>query len=144
MVIGGTITSSGEVVFPVGQPLHFAVIDGGPGSLDKISDLYEGATCGPTPAQYPITGEITVYKSPQCSDGRDNDGDGYTDSPADPGCTSATDDTESPNPAQCNDGVDNDGDGLVDNFERPGLHLRHRRHRVAQPDPVQRRRRQRR
>ena len=84
VVIGGTITSSGEPVFPVGQPLHFAVIDGGAGSLDKISDLYEGATCGPTPAQYDIAGEITVHKSPQCSDGRDNDGDGLIDYPGRP------------------------------------------------------------
>ena len=30
----------------------------------------------------------------QCSDGRDNDGDGLTDYPADPGCSSATDNDE--------------------------------------------------
>ena len=36
--------------------------------------------------------------SPQCSDGVDNDGDGQTDFPDDPGCSSATDTTESPNP----------------------------------------------
>jgi hypothetical protein len=31
---------------------------------------------------------------PQCSDGRDNDGDGRIDSPTDPGCASPTDDDE--------------------------------------------------
>jgi hypothetical protein len=35
--------------------------------------------------------------SPQCSDGQDNDSDGLTDA-GDPGCQSASDDTESPNP----------------------------------------------
>lgn len=58
---------------------------------------------------------------PQCTDGIDNDGDGAIDFPADSGCTSATDNTEAPNPTpppseplQCNDGVDNDADGKVD------------------------------
>jgi hypothetical protein len=35
----------------------------------------------------------------QCSDGRDNDGDGRTDHPSDPGCGSAPDATESPDPS---------------------------------------------
>src|SRR3989344_8840690 len=35
---------------------------------------------------------------PQCSDGLDNDGDTFVDYPTDPGCTSAEDDSESPNP----------------------------------------------
>jgi hypothetical protein len=39
-----------------------------------------------------------------CSDGRDNDGDGLADFPADPGCRSATS-REDP---ECQDGVDND------------------------------------
>ena len=34
----------------------------------------------------------------QCADKKDNDGDGKTDYPADPGCSSAGDTTESPNP----------------------------------------------
>lgn len=34
----------------------------------------------------------------QCNDGLDNDGDGFTDFPEDPGCTSGTDTSESPNP----------------------------------------------
>jgi Ca2+-binding RTX toxin-like protein len=98
VVIGGAVTSTNVSAFTIGEPLHFAVIDGGVGSGDKISDLYVGSSCDQTPAQYEIVGEITVYKSPQCSDGLDNDADGSTDFPADPGCTDATDDTESPNP----------------------------------------------
>jgi hypothetical protein len=51
----------------------------------------------------------------QCSDGLDNDGDSFIDWPADPGCTSSTDNSESPyNLPQCDDGLDNDGDGHVD------------------------------
>jgi hypothetical protein len=56
--------------------------------------------------------------SAQCADGIDNDGDAKIDFPADPGCTSASDNDEfnapPPPPAQCADGVDNDGDSLVD------------------------------
>jgi hypothetical protein len=71
--------------------------------------------CGGTPAD--------------CSNGKDDDGDGATDFPADNGCASATDSSERPhdpgcsNPDdnderdslnQCEDGIDNDGDGKTD------------------------------
>ncbi len=46
-----------------------------------------------------------------CADGIDNDGDGLSDYPADPGCADANQDFEDP---QCDDGADNDGDALVD------------------------------
>ena len=36
--------------------------------------------------------------APQCANGADDDSDGKTDYPADPGCSSATDDSESPDP----------------------------------------------
>ncbi len=51
-----------------------------------------------------------------CADGVDNDMDGATDFPDDPGCTDAADDDET-DPAmanQCADGLDNDADGAVD------------------------------
>ncbi len=48
---------------------------------------------------------------PACSDGVDNDADGMTDFPADPGCASATSTTEVP---LCNDAFDNDQDGAMD------------------------------
>jgi large repetitive protein len=57
---------------------------------------------------------------PQCSDGLDNDGDGKIDWPIDPGCTSASDDSEAddcpsgPNCPVCSNGVDDDGDGTTD------------------------------
>jgi hypothetical protein len=48
-----------------------------------------------------------------CEDGVDNDGDGRTDHPADPGCSSLTDPDETDLPA-CLDLRDNDGDRKVD------------------------------
>ena len=58
----------------------------------------------------------------QCADGQDNDADGLTDYPADPGCSSVTDNDETdPLPsAQCADGIDNDADGLTDYPADPG------------------------
>jgi large repetitive protein len=55
----------------------------------------------------------------QCIDGLDNNGDGLTDFPNDPGCESFADSTEStvcPGPScpACGDGIDNDGDGDTD------------------------------
>ncbi|MDH5672731.1 MAG: MYXO-CTERM sorting domain-containing protein [Myxococcales bacterium] len=54
-----------------------------------------------------------------CSDGIDNDGDGKTDFPDDPDCSSATDPEEAYTPA-CSDGVDNDSDGKTDFGSDPG------------------------
>ncbi len=55
-------------------------------------------------AEYPVA---------DCSDGFDNDGDGFTDFPNDPGCRDAESNLEAP---QCQDGIDNDPaqDGLID------------------------------
>lgn len=50
-----------------------------------------------------------------CSDGIDNDGDGFIDYPADHSCSGYTDNTETPfDTTQCNNGVDDDADGFVD------------------------------
>ena len=62
----------------------------------------------------------------QCSDGKDNDGDGKIDygndlNTNDPGCSSLDDNDESDEPlvTQCNDGKDNDRDGLIDFGREP-------------------------
>lgn len=47
-------------------------------------------------------------------------GDGLIDYPADPGCTSPTDNSEHDATLPCDDGVDNDGDGLIDYPNDPG------------------------
>ncbi len=57
--------------------------------------------------------------NPECGDTIDNDGDTLIDFPADPGCTSAADNSEAPLPA-CSDSVDNDGDTLIDFPADPG------------------------
>ena len=53
-----------------------------------------------------------LSEAPECSDGRDNDGDGAFDfSGADLGCASPLGAMEDP---ACDDGFDNDGDGATD------------------------------
>jgi len=55
---------------------------------------------------------VTLAVAPgACNDGIDNDRDGFTDFPADPGCADSLSVTESPS---CNDGIDNDEDGATD------------------------------
>ena len=49
-----------------------------------------------------------------CGDAIDNDGDGLTDYPEDPGCTEAQDNDETDPAPECSDGIDNDGDGAAD------------------------------
>ena len=56
-------------------------------------------------------GFVAFLSTPACDDGADNDGDGPIDHPADPGCSSPVDWSESPD---CADGLDNDRDGDVD------------------------------
>lgn len=60
----------------------------------------------------PVESVQVVSAGPACSDGQDNDFDGLTDFPADPGCKSPEDDDETT--AQCSDGIDNDNDGQID------------------------------
>lgn len=54
---------------------------------------------------------IAVAPKPACGDGMDDDFDGLTDFPNDPGCRSLTDLWETDD---CSDGIDNDDDGAVD------------------------------
>jgi hypothetical protein len=56
----------------------------------------------------------------ECSDGRDNDGDGLIDRAQDPGCATGTTEGAAQGTSECRDGRDNDGDGLVDRPADPG------------------------
>jgi probable HAF family extracellular repeat protein len=56
-------------------------------------------------------GFVAFLSIPACDDGEDNDGDSAIDHPADGGCTSPVDWSES---FDCADGIDNDGDGQID------------------------------
>lgn len=57
-----------------------------------------------------------------CANGLDDDGDGVTDFPAEPGCDSPSDNDETdPNvPRQCSNAADDDEDGLIDFPDDPG------------------------
>jgi hypothetical protein len=57
---------------------------------------------------------LAVIDQPDCSDGLDDDGDGLTDFPNDPGCTDAFDTDERGAAYECDNGLDDDGDGLFD------------------------------
>ncbi len=77
------------------------------------------STTPTTPTTSPTS--TTPTTPPACSDGNDNDGDGYTDygtgAANDPGCVSPTDTDETnptPTTPQCSDSIDNDGDGQID------------------------------
>jgi hypothetical protein len=65
---------------------------------------------------YPLTlGQVVVVPAPACSDGLDNDGDGLTDYPDDPGCR----DPEWQENPECQDSLDNDDDEFTD-LDDPG------------------------
>jgi hypothetical protein len=80
-------------------------------ALLALPELYSGILGSrPVGSAY-----VAVERLPDvvaCSDGVDNDGDGKTDYPDDPGCSSADDRTEKER--ACADGRDNDADGTTD------------------------------
>lgn len=88
------------------------------GGVAVITLSWEGPQ---TPKQI-IPTRVLYSSSTECSDKVDNDGDGLIDfsnkSSADPGCDSASDDSELN--ANCSDNLDNDGDGKIDFPEDPG------------------------
>lgn len=56
-----------------------------------------------------------VFAAPKkCNNGVDDDGDTFTDYPADPGCFGPNDNSELNANVQCDDDVDNDADTFVD------------------------------
>jgi len=107
--VGGTVTTSVNFIAP-GDQLHFIVGDGVATDVnDRMGVLLTSADCGAAfdgggPDYVIESGAITVIDggdvvpAPECSDATDNDGDFLVDYPADPGCDSVTDTTESPNP----------------------------------------------
>jgi hypothetical protein len=81
-----------------------------------------GSTASPTPATPPKTTSPPGATMNQCSDGRDNDGDGLTDRAQDPDCRTGGSEGGGATraPSECQDGRDNDGDGLIDSAQDPG------------------------
>jgi hypothetical protein len=83
-----------------------------------------GASTGPIAVTNPAgTGtsaaSFTVVAA-DCSNALDDDGDGLTDFPDDPGCQSSADSSERAPALVCDDGVDADGDGFTDHPADPG------------------------
>ncbi len=77
--------------------------------------------CGPgLLCRTPVGQSMQVCAQPACNDGIDDDNDGLTDYPNDPGCASPNSNSEfdtcpnQPNCPECFDGMDNDGDGQTD------------------------------
>lgn len=125
--VASTITAS------VTPGVYYLVIDnddrvlGGAFKLKLESKGGEGGTCataadcdGSLVCRIPLGETRMQCAKPVCSDGRDDDADGKTDYPLDPGCATPTDDTEAddcptgPNCPKCANGMDDDGDGFTD------------------------------
>ena len=95
-------------------------------SASYVGDCSGTMTAGGSLSCTVVNDDVAPEPLPVCSDGLDNDGDGFADS-ADPGCHSDFDknnpssyDPNDPSEANettfatCSDGLDNDGDDLVD------------------------------
>jgi hypothetical protein len=65
----------------------------------------------PPASRLEVATETGASSPPACSDSFDNDGDGRSDFPDDPGCVTPGSVTERP---RCQDGIDTDEDGHVD------------------------------
>ncbi len=142
-VTGGNITrsGSGSVSLSSSQTLTLGSIKWYPNqcsssgcaqTISNPSNIFtsSGVSVGDITPGWASQGAIVVsfsvgstQQSYQCSDGIDNDGDGYVDM-QDPACSGTTDNTESPfnQPPQvyaCSNGSDDDGDGLID-MQDPG------------------------
>ena len=122
---------------------YYLVVDGDSGesgafSLSLSGTMAIGALCESPltdsgafvcPSGYAckgVTGSKTCALA-ACHDGIDNDGDGKTDYPQDPGCSSPSDDDETDDCQttkltcpQCSDGIDNDNNGVADYPADPG------------------------
>ena len=102
LVVDGHNTESGEVILAVNQYVE----DG-----ELCDDLPEGTSCR---IGRQCSAGICVPNA--CSNGIDDNFDGRTDFPEDPGCESPEDESEETPTLlpECGDGGDNDFDGLID------------------------------
>ena len=91
-----------------GFPMTLATILAVDGSRSPVGTMGNFGT---------IEGLSFAPLAPECDDGIDNDLDGFTDFPDDPGCPNPSQDFEDP---ECDDFIDNDGDSLIDFPADPG------------------------
>jgi hypothetical protein len=87
---------------------------GAPIDADAIPPPSVDGTRGTAIAIAAGSRRMLAIRTPECSDGLDNDGDGLVDDPDDPGCDDAGDWFETSPLLVCDDGLDNDGDQLFD------------------------------
>ncbi|HEU0029254.1 MAG TPA: PPC domain-containing protein [Kofleriaceae bacterium] len=137
---GGTALSCSDpanmTVSNLAAGTYYFVVDGyfsddvGPYTINVSGKIANNASCEGALAQ---SGALTcgagfackgqagsrTCKPAQCSDNLDNNNDGKTDFPNDPGCASSSDDSETtvcpgPNCPVCANGLDDDSDGKID------------------------------
>ena len=86
------------------QPIDTSLMDTqGVGNLGHVVDLFA--------YRNDILG---IIDQPDCNDGLDDDGDGLTDFPDDPGCIDEFDTDERGASFECDNGIDDDTDGFTD------------------------------
>jgi large repetitive protein len=112
LIVDGYSTASGTFTLNVSG----TIANGG--SCEAPLAQSGALACGPGYACRGVAGS-RMCQPAECNDGVDNNGTGGIDYPADPGCTSKTDnseDTVCPGVScpKCADGLDNDGDTLID------------------------------
>ncbi len=92
------------------------------GSLNLVTPIFVSTNIGTSAVVSSYARLALSFTTPpdgSCDNDVDDDGDGFTDFPDDPGCDAADDPSERTPAAPCDDGLDNDGDLRGDAFD-PG------------------------
>ncbi|MBY0399797.1 hypothetical protein K2X89_05845, partial [Myxococcota bacterium] len=126
---GGAFTGSGSqarlvgILFGrisyVGQPVNTSLF----GNAGLIADLFAYRSQ-----------ILAITDRPDCNDGLDDDGDGFSDFPDDPGCSDDLDASERGTKFQCDNGLDDDGDLAIDFPSDSGC--LHPTNRIEAPEPA--------
>ena len=119
VTVSGAPWTTGRI--DLAQQLHFTG-SRQDDSLNLVTPIFIStniAASAVVPSYARLELNFTVAPEGNCNNGLDDDGDGFADFPADPGCDTAEDASERAVGAACDDGIDNDGDFRVDAFD-PG------------------------
>ncbi len=107
MIQRGTATANGSGVW---SSNNFSSFGGMYGGLEVRATATASGELESEPSD-----ACFVTATRECSDGVDNDSDGFIDFPADVGCDSLSDNSEAnTNVEECRDTVNNDGDSFID------------------------------
>jgi hypothetical protein len=111
------------VLVMTGPPAQAATIAASRDAATATAPFADSAAGAVTSSSFPVIPPVSA--NAECSNGFDDDDDGFVDftppagETADPDCISAADGVEQADaPPECSDGFDDDGDGLVD-FSAP-------------------------